>query len=87
MSRDIIFYCLRKYLLSLCFRSLHASINNAAFSIDVKSNLTIIPHCEIPLNITEQLHNIQIMKIFHDLSGQHLKQWMTLIIVGCLKIR
>ena len=31
----------------------------------------IHPHCEIPLNITHQLYNIQIMKIILDLLGQH----------------
>ena len=42
--------------------------------------------CEIPLIITQQLYDIQIMKTFLDLhvSGQQLQR-ITLITVGCCK--
>ena len=52
-------------------RYLLESINNAAFSRQVYSNFFIKIKCEIPLNITQQLYNVQIMKTFFDLSGQH----------------
>ena len=73
LSRDIIYWISWRYLL--------VNINNAAFSRQVKYNLSIKTHCEIPLNITQQLYNIQIMNI-----RQH-PQSITLITVGCCKIR